>query len=42
VQFSKDKKGDEYGSFTFIGSMDAIDVSNGSVVDIPLKEIRCN
>ena len=39
VQFSRDKKGEEYGSFTFIGSMDAIDVSNGSLVDIPLKKI---
>jgi hypothetical protein len=38
VQFSRDKKGEEYGSFTFIGSMDAIDVSNGSLVDIPLKK----
>ncbi|MEO7211321.1 VCBS repeat-containing protein [Mucilaginibacter sp.] len=38
VQFGKDKRGEEYGSFTFIGSMDAVDVSNGSVVDIPLKK----
>lgn len=38
VQFSTDKTGTRYGAFTFIGSMDAIDVANGSVVDVPLNK----
>lgn len=37
VQFSKDAKGAERAAFTFIGSMDAIDVANGSVVDMPVN-----
>lgn len=36
VRFSKDSAGTEQGLFTFIGSMDAIDVSNGLVVNIPV------
>ncbi|OOQ56972.1 FG-GAP repeat domain-containing protein [Mucilaginibacter pedocola] len=34
--FSKDAKSVEHAAFTFIGSMDAVDVATGSVVDMPL------
>jgi hypothetical protein len=36
VQFIKDDKGAEHGAFTFIGSMDAIDIANGYLADIDL------
>ncbi|WPU92073.1 VCBS repeat-containing protein [Mucilaginibacter sabulilitoris] len=38
VQFSKDAGEKEQGAFTFIGSMDAIDILNGYVMDIGLDE----
>jgi hypothetical protein len=37
VQFSRNASGKKQGEFTFIGSMDAIDVSNGFVKDIDLS-----
>jgi hypothetical protein len=37
VQFSKDSKGQEQGTFTFIGSMDAVDVANGFVKQLDLS-----
>lgn len=36
VQFRIDARGHKLGSFTFIGSMDAIDISNGYLTDIML------
>jgi len=38
VSFSKDAFGAEQGLFTFIGSMDAIDVSNGFVTNLPVND----
>lgn len=40
VNFQKESNGEEWGTFTFIGSMDAIDVSNGFVSRIPLKKLN--
>lgn len=37
VQFSKGIKGNELGVFTFIGSMDAVDVLNGKVIEMDLN-----
>jgi hypothetical protein len=39
VQFQKQNAGEEQGVFTFIGSMDAIDVANGFVNQMPLKSL---
>ena len=39
VQFSKDAQGKEQGAFTFIGSMDAIDILNGYLMDIGISEL---
>jgi hypothetical protein len=38
VQFTKDNKGAEYGAFTFIGTMKAIDVANGYIADFDLSK----
>jgi hypothetical protein len=38
VQVTKDANGTEYGSFTFIGTMLAIDVANGYVADFDLSK----
>jgi hypothetical protein len=37
VQFNKGDKGNELGVFTFIGSMDAVDILNGKVIEIDLN-----
>lgn len=42
VVFNKDETGVEHGMFTFIGSMDAIDIANGMVINIPINTKQSN
>ncbi len=42
VQFSNDEKGKERGVFTFIGSMDAVDIANGFVKQSDLNPVGKN